>query len=84
MTGFLLGALLFSGSSVESVGGGTFIEAFEDSSCKHSRFISVNTITELRGYRDVTIVYRGSLGPMYICTPYQTILQNAKSSQNKK
>lgn len=83
MTGFLLGALLFSGSSVESVGG-TFVEVFEDSSCKHSRLISANTITELRGYRDVTIVYRGSLEPMYICTPYQTILQNAKSNQNKK
>lgn len=89
MNGFLLGALLFSGSSnvnIQNMGGSQFIEVYGDIECKTPYLINAGYVAMLRPDRrtaGLTHIKLSTGSNFYICKSYSSILERAKELQKK-
>lgn len=74
MTGFLLGALIFSGgNNLVGGGGGQFVELFRDRSCKKPIAISVNTISSIYEYDKNLLRIRSLDNSFWLCKSYKAL-----------
>ena len=92
MTGFIIGAMLFSGSGIKTISGsnsGKFIEAYRNNRCRIKDRVLLNT-GYISSFRPITIRGKSILlinttnGEYCLCNiAYNDFIKNAKKQQEK-
>lgn len=85
MMGFIIGAMLFGGSSAMKTGGMLFAEVYTTSACTIPVLINAGLITQIKGrYKSNITNILTHENYYYLCESYDSLIKKAKKRQKEQ